>query len=96
MRKLITDLEMPNLSGLELTRRVREVPHRKPRSPEAAWQTVAATGRPVTLLPWRREGWATIAESSGDATMPFYYENVMKVASSPGSLCVSSYQLHSN
>ena len=27
MRKLITDLEMPNLSGLELTRRVREVPH---------------------------------------------------------------------
>ena len=27
MRKLITDLEMPNLTGLELTRRVREVPH---------------------------------------------------------------------
>ena len=27
MRKLITDLEMPNLNGLELTRRVREVPH---------------------------------------------------------------------
>ena len=38
MRKLITDLEMPNLNGLELTRRVREVPHRKQRSPEAAWQ----------------------------------------------------------
>ena len=27
MRKLSTDLEMPNLNGLELTRRVREVPH---------------------------------------------------------------------
>ena len=27
MRKRSTDLEMPNLNGLELTRRVREVPH---------------------------------------------------------------------
>ena len=27
MRKLITDLEMPNLNGLELTRRMHEVPH---------------------------------------------------------------------
>ena len=26
------------LNGLELTRRVREVPYRKPRSPEAAWR----------------------------------------------------------
>ena len=72
MRKLITDLEMPNLNGLELTRRVREVRHCKPRSPEAAWQTVAVTGRPVTLLPWRPDCWATISESSGDATLPFY------------------------
>ena len=70
MRKLITDLEMPNLNGLELTRRVREVRHCKPRSTEAGW---------------RPDCWATIAESIGDATLPFYCENVMKVASSPGS-----------
>ena len=84
MRKLSTDLEMPNLNGLELTRRVREVPH---------W-----SGIPVVVITSRtsdkhrgepaRAGVDVYRGKAGrqlrKGCHSVFLENVTKVASSPG------------
>ena len=91
MRKLTADLEMPNLNGLALTRRMREVPH---------W-----AGLPVVMITSRtsdkHRGEAARAGVDGyrgkagrqsrKGCRAVFLENVMKMASSHGIFCVNSY-----
>ena len=96
MCKLTAALEMPNLNGLALTRRMREVPQ---------W-----AGLPVVMITSRtgdkHRGEAARAGVDGyrgkagrqsrKGCRAVFLENVMKTVSSPGDYCARSYSLHSN
>ena len=96
MRKLIIDLERPNLNGLALPRRRREVPQ------WAGLLLVMITSRTSD----QHRGEAVRAGVDGyrgkagrqsrKGCRAVFLENVMKTVSSPGDYCASSYSLHSN